>query len=107
MAQRDGDADSKELAVLQRAFSDLFKYLMGNGREGKLARIDREIKELKDKVEKDSERRYELTDKRLEKTDKRLEKIEERLGRVINIIAWACGAAGIGIGAVGKWFIIG
>lgn len=100
MAQREGDADSKELAVLQRAFSDLFKYLMGNGREGKLARIDREIKELKDKVEKDSERRNELT-------DKRLEKIEERLGRVINIIAWACGAAGIGIGAFGKWFIIG
>lgn len=93
--------DSKDLAVLKSSFADLVRYIMGgHGVEGKISRLEREQKEAIAEIKKD-------TKQSIADVNTKLERIEERLGRVITIIAWSCGAGGVGIGAFGKWFIAG
>jgi hypothetical protein len=92
-SSQSGD-DSKDLAVLWEQFANLFHYLMGNGQEGKIARMDREQKESVSELKKEVK-------EALAENNERLTRIEDRIGKIIVIVAWLGGGAGAGIGAGG------
>lgn len=92
--------DSKELAVLRESFVKLYHYIMGNGREGKLAKMEREAKEAIREVRAENA-------EALATVHRKLDSIETRLGRVMLVIVALAGGSGSLVTVVVKTLIGG